>query len=103
MANYDLKNDIEIPKLVRKNSANIYTARVVRMFNKKLQDWCRFSGLTGVRTVSDELTESSYFDADSDQTLHSHESRKYQGAAANINQDDDGFVRLGSYGDQDID
>ena len=68
--------EIEIPKIPRKKSANIYTARVVRMFNKKLQDFCRFSGLTGVRTVSDELTESSYFDADSDQTLHSHESRK---------------------------
>lgn len=66
LANYDLNKDLEVPKMVRKNSANIYTARVVRMFNKKLQDWCRFSGLTGVRTVSDELTDSSYFDADSD-------------------------------------
>ena len=32
---------------------------------------CRFSGLTDVRTVSYELTESSFFMADSDQTLHS--------------------------------
>ena len=102
LANYDLNKDLEIPKMVRKNSANIYTARVVRMFNKKLQDWCRFSGLTGVRTVSDELDDSSYFDADSDQTLHSHESRKYRGAAYNPMEMDDGYVRLDSNGDQEV-
>ena len=73
VGNYD-PDLIEVPKMVRKRSANIYTARVVRMFNKRLQDFVRFSGLTGVRTVSDELSESSFFSADSDQTLHSHKS-----------------------------
>lgn len=70
------------------------------MFNKKLQDFCRFSGLTGVRTVSDELTESSYFDADSDQTLHSHESRKrHQLLRTNS---EDGYVRLNSINQEDL-
>ena len=40
------------------------------MLKHKLKN-CQFSGLTDVRTVSYELTESSFFMADSDQTLHS--------------------------------
>ena len=66
VGNYD-PDLIDVPKMARKRSANIYTTRVVRMFNKRLQDFVRFSGLTGVRTVSDELcSESSFFSADSD-------------------------------------
>lgn len=67
---------IEVPKLIRKMSANMAGARFTRMLRKKLFEFVRFSGLTGIRTVSDELSitngSSSDFEADSDQTLHSN-------------------------------
>ena len=69
--------EIEVPKMTRKRSVNVYTERVVRLLRRKLQDIDRFSGLTGVRMVSFELesSDSSFFSPDSDQTLHSHRSQ----------------------------
>ena len=65
-----------VPKLIRKRSANMAGAKITRMLRKKLFDYVRFSGLTGVRTVSDDLSlthqASSEFAAASDQTMNSN-------------------------------
>ena len=65
----DAAFQLDRPMLQRRNTQKNVN-KFANMLKERLKH-CRFSGLTDVRTVSYELTESSYFMADSDQTLHS--------------------------------
>ena len=74
VANVDILLDaafqLDVPKLEKQNTQLTMKNNFVGMLKERLKH-CRWSGLTDVRTVSYELTESSFFMADSDQTLHS--------------------------------
>ena len=66
----DAAFQLELPVLVRRNT-QINVNKFADMLKERLKH-CRFSGLTDVRTVSDELTDSSsYITIASDQTLRS--------------------------------